>query len=284
MNEIIVKDDIKIENMIYEIRGKQVMLDSDLAKLYQVETKRINEAVKNNIEKFPERFCFRITENEFNILKSKFSTSKGRGGSRKGHSVFTEQGIAMLATILKSKVATRVSIAIMDAFIVMRKFISSNLLEQKYVNNMVFELDERVSLLENTFSKFDTFSNEIFFEGQIYDAYSLLIDIFNTSKESIIIIDNYISKELLDILSKTERKVTIYTKVIDNNLINKYNSQYHNVTIKINNSFHDRFIIIDNKVLYHCGASFKDLGKKCFAITKIDDKEILCNILNILLS
>lgn len=282
MNEIIVKDDIKIENMIYEIRGKQVMLDSDLAKLYQVETKRINEAVKNNIEKFPERFCFRITENEFNILKSKFSTSKGRGGSRKGHSVFTEQGIAMLATILKSKVATRVSIAIMDAFIVMRKFISSNLLEQKYVNNMVFELDERIKLLEDTFSKFDTFSNEIFFEGQIYDAYSLLLDIFNTSKESIIIIDNYISKELLDILSKTERKVTIYTKVIDNNLINKYNSQYHNVTIKINNSFHDRFIIIDNKVLYHCGASFKDLGKKCFAINKIEGKEILCNILNIL--
>ena len=282
MNEIIVKDDIKIENMIYEIRGKQVMLDSDLAKLYQVETKRINEAVKNNIEKFPERFCFRITENEFNILKSKFSTSKGRGGSRKGHSVFTEQGIAMLATILKSKVATRVSIAIMDAFIVMRKFISSNLLEQKYVNNMVFELDERVSLLENAFSKFDTFSNEIFFEGQIYDAYSLLLDIFNTSKESIIIIDNYISKELLDILSKTERKVTIYTKVIDNNLINKYNSQYHNVKVLINNSFHDRFIIIDNKVLYHCGASFKDLGKKCFAINKIEGKEILCNILNIL--
>ena len=282
MNEIIVKDDIKIENMIYEIRGKQVMLDSDLAKLYQVETKRINEAVKNNIEKFPERFCFRITENEFNILKSKFSTSKGRGGSRKGHSVFTEQGIAMLVTILKSKVATQVSIAIMDAFIVMRKFISSNLLEQKYVNNMVFELDERIKLLEDTFSKFDTFSNEIFFEGQIYDAYSLLIDIFNTSKESIIIIDNYISKELLDILSKTERKVTIYTKVIDNNLINKYNSQYHNVTIKINNSFHDRFIIIDNKVLYHCGASFKDLGKKCFAINKIEGKEILCNILNIL--
>ena len=280
MNEIIVKDDIKIENMIYEIRGKQVMLDSDLAKLYQVETKRINEAVKNNIEKFPERFCFRITENEFNILKSKFSTSKGRGGSRKGHSVFTEQGIAMLATILKSKVATRVSIAIMDAFIVMRKFISSNLLEQKYVNNMVFELDERIKLLEDTFSKFDTFSNEIFFEGQIYDAYSLLIDIFNTSKESIIIIDNYISKELLDILSKTERKVTIYTKVIDNNLINKYNSQYHNVTIKINNSFHDRFIIIDNKVLYHCGASFKDLGKKCFAINKINNINILNDLIN----
>ena len=274
MNELIVKEDIKIENMIYEIRGKQVMLDSDLAKLYDVETKRINEAVKNNIEKFPERFCFRITENEFNDLKSKFSTSNERGGSRKGHSAFTEQGVAMLATILKSKVATQVSIAIMDAFVTMRKYISSNLLEQKYVNNMVFELDERVSLLEDTFSKFDTFSNEIFFEGQIYDAYSLLLDIFNTSNKNIIIIDNYISK--------TNKQIIIYTKNIDNNLINKYNSQYHNVTIKINNSFHDRFIIIDNKILYHCGASFKDLGKKCFAINKIDDKEILCSILNIL--
>ena len=282
MNELIVKEDIKIENMIYEIRGKQVMLDSDLAKLYDVETKRINEAVKNNIEKFPERFCFRITENEFNDLKSKFSTSNERGGSRKGHSAFTEQGVAMLATILKSKVATQVSIAIMDAFVTMRKYIFSNLLEQKYVNNMVFEHDERVSLLEDTFSKFDTFSNEIFFEGQIYDAYSLLLDIFNTSNKNIIIIDNYISKELLDILSKTNKKITIYTKNIDNNLINKYNSQYHNVTIKINNSFHDRFIIIDNKILYHCGASFKDLGKKCFAINKIDDKEILYSILKIL--
>ena len=170
----------------------------------------------------------------------------------------------------------------MDALVTMRKYISSNLLEQKYVNNMVFELDERVSLLEDTFSKFDTFSNEIFFEGQIYDAYSLLLDIFTTSNKNIIIIDNYISKELLDILSKTNKKITIYTKNIDNNLINKYNSQYHNVTIKINNSFHDRFIIIDNKILYHCGASFKDLGKKCFAINKIDDKEILYSILNIL--
>ena len=170
----------------------------------------------------------------------------------------------------------------MNAFVTMRKYISNNLLEQKYVNNMVFKLDERVSLLEDTFSKFDTFSNEIFFEGQIYDSYSLLLDIFNTSNKNIIIIDNYISKSLLDILSKTNKKITIYTKNIDNNLINKYNSQYHNVTIKINNSFHDRFIIIDNKILYHCGASFKDLGKKCFAINKIDDKEILCSILNIL--
>ena len=284
MNELIVKDDIKIENMIYEVRGKQVMLDSDLAKLYQVETKRINEAVKNNLKKFPERFSWKLTKEESeNFLVENFDQKlETRGGRYKNPRVFTEQGVAMLATILKSKVAIDVSIAIMDAFVAMRKFISSNLLEQKYVNNMVFKLDERVSLLEDTFSKFDTFSNEIFFEGQIYDAYSLLLDIFNSSNKSIVIIDNYISKSLLDVLSKTNKKITIYTKNIDNNLINKYNSQYHNVTIKINNSFHDRFIIIDNKILYHCGASFKDLGKKCFAINKIDDKEILYSILNIL--
>ena len=135
MDNIVLKSDEKIENLIYEIRGMQVMLDSDLAKLYQVETKRINEAVKNNIDKFPERFCFRITEKEYNSLKSKISTSKG--GARKGHSVFTEQGVAMLATILKSKVATQVSIAIMDAFVAIRKYISSNLIEQKYINHMV---------------------------------------------------------------------------------------------------------------------------------------------------
>ena len=283
MNEIIVKENIQIENMIYEIRGKQVMLDRDLAKLYNVETRIINQSVKRNAQRFPEEFCFQLTNGEFEKWKSQIVMSNSdKIGLRKKPYVFTEQGIAMLSALLKSETAIKTSISIMNAFVTMRKYISNNLLEQKYINNMVLEHDERIKLLEDTFSKFDTFSNEIFFEGQIYDAYSLLIDIFNTSKESIIIIDNYISKELLDILSKTEGKVTIYTKVIDNNLINKYNSQYHNVKVLINNSFHDRFIIIDNKVLYHCGASFKDLGKKCFAINKIEGKEILCNILNIL--
>ena len=140
MNDIVLKQEEKIENLIYEIRGKQVMLDTDLAKLYQVETKRINEAVSRNKEKFPERFCFRITEKEYDFLKSQFATSKG--GSRKGHAVFTEQGVAMLATILKSKIAAQVSIAIMDAFVAMRKYISSNLIEQKYINNIVLEHHE----------------------------------------------------------------------------------------------------------------------------------------------
>lgn len=153
MNEITIKDDIKIEDLIYEIRGKQVMLDSDLARLYKTETKRINEAVSRNNEKFPVRFCFKISEEEYNTLKSQIATSKG--GSRKGHTVFTEQGVAMLATILKTSVAIKVSIAIMDAFVAMRKYISSNLIEQKYINNMVLEHEEEIKLLQESFSKLE---------------------------------------------------------------------------------------------------------------------------------
>ena len=135
MNNIVITEEITIENLIYEVKGKQVMIDSDLAKLYKTETKRINEAVNRNKEKFPERFCFRITEKEYNFLKSQSATSKG--GSRKGHTVFTEQGVAMLATELKTSVATEVSITIMDAFVAMHKYISTNLIEQKYINYMV---------------------------------------------------------------------------------------------------------------------------------------------------
>ena len=287
MNELIVKEDIKIENMIYEVRGKQVMLDSDLAKLYECKngTKDINKAAKRNISRFPEDFYFQITREEYNeILRSQNVTLELERGKYSKYLpyVFTEQGVSMLSSVLKTEKASGVSISIMRAFVAMRKYISTELLEQRYINNQVIKNTEDIKLLKETFTNFKTFSNEIFFEGQIYDAYSLLLDIFNSSNKSIVIIDNYISKSLLDVLSKTNKKITIYTKNIDNNLINKYNSQYHNVTIKINNSFHDRFIIIDNKILYHCGASFKDLGKKCFAINKIEDKEILYSILNIL--
>ena len=212
MDNIVLKSDEKIENLIYEIRGMQVMLDSDLAKLYQVETKRINEAVKNNIDKFPERFCFRITEKEYNSLKSKISTSKG--GARKGHSVFTEQGVAMLATILKSKVATQVSIAIMDAFVAIRKYISSNLIEQKYINHMVLEHDTQIHLLQESFKKLEEKKkvNEIYFDGQIYDAYSKILEIFKEAKEELTVIDAYADNTILDIIKRLNVKVTIITK------------------------------------------------------------------------
>ena len=282
MNSIVVSDNIKIENMIYEIRGKQVMLDSDLADLYGCKngTKEINQAVKNNIEKFPERYCFRITEKEYSSLKSKILTSKG--GSRKGHTVFTEQGVYMLATILKGKLATSITIAIMDAFVAMKSIINTSLIEQKYINSLVLEHDNEIKILQESFDKLNTKenNNHIFYEGQIYDAYSLLIDILSKAKKEIIIIDNYAGKKLFDIIKDINIKVKIYTENIDNISKEKYEKQYNNLEIINTNIFHDRFIIIDNKLLYHSGASFKDLGKKCFAITKMEDNNILKELLN----
>ena len=282
MNKIVVDDNIKIENMIYEIRGKQVMLDSDLATLYGCKngTKEINQAVKNNIEKFPERYCFRITEKEYSSLKSKVLTS--RGGSRKGHTVFTEQGVYMLATILKGKLATSITIAIMDAFVVMKNIINTSLIEQKYFNELTIKNTEDIKLLQESFDKLNTkeSNNHIFYEGQIYDAYSLLIDILSKAKKEIIIIDNYAGKELFDIIRNINVKVKIYTENIDNISKEKYEKQYSNIEIINTNTFHDRFIIIDNRVLYHSGASFKDLGKKCFAITKMEDNNILKELLD----
>ena len=250
----------------------------DLAKLYHVETKRINEAVKNNMEKFPERFSWKLTEEESKMFLVEIFDQKNietRGGRYRCPRVFTEQGVAMLATILKSKVATQVSIRIMDAFVAMRKYISTNLIEQKYINDLVLKDSKRIDLLEDAFSSFKEQNNHIFFEGQIYDAYSLMIKIFDKALSSIIIIDNYIDKNILDILSKTNKQVTLITNKYKIQDYEKYKEQYNNVTLVVNNSFHDRFIILDKKDLYHSGASFKDLGNKCFAITKIESKEIL---------
>ena len=280
MNEIMTKE-IVIEEMIYEVRGVQVMLDSDIAKLYQVETKRINEAVKNNPDKFPERYCFRISEEEYRSLKSKFSTSKG--GSRKGHMVFTEQGLYMLATILKSKVATEVSIAIMDTFVKMRHYINYNseLLPRKFMllESRIDDNTKRINELFDKFNPKEITKHCIFFENDLYDAYSLLLDIFSTAKKEIIIIDNYAGKELLDILKNVDKQITIVSKNIDDVLSKKYKSQYSNITFINSSSFHDRFIIVDRTTLYSCGASFKDLGKKCFAINEFIDKEYLIKLL-----
>ena len=282
INDLIEKEDIKIENMIYEIRGKQVMLDSDLARLYKCKngTKTINQAVKRHINRFPERYMFQLSEREYDNLRSQVGTTKENNKSRTLPYVFTEQGVAMLATILRTPIAEEVSIRIMDAFVAMRKYISTNLIEQKYINDLVLKDSKRIDVLENAFSSFKDKNNHIFFEGQIYDAYSLMIKIFDKALSSIIIIDNYIDKNILDILSKTNRKVTLITNKYNNVDYEKYKEQYDNVTLVVNNSFHDRFIILDKEVLYHSGASFKDLGKKCFAITKIKSKEILDSLLD----
>ncbi len=287
MNGIELLEESKIENMIYEVRGKQVMLDSDLALLYQVETKRINEAVRNNLEKFPERFSWLLSNNEWDFLRSKFSTSSlvnnNHGGRRYNPRVFTEQGVAMLATILKSTVATQVSIAIMDAFVLMRKYISNELIEQKYINNLVIKHDEDIKLLQESFNKFEEKKkdNEIYFNGQIYDAYSKIIDILKDARDNIIIIDNYADKFVLDMIRNLKIDVTIICK--NNSLlkeidIDKYQKQYKNLKVVYNNDFHDRYIILDKKEIYHFGSSLNYAGSKTFSINKLED-EIVKNSL-----
>ena len=284
MNEIIKKEEITVENMIHEIRGKQVMLDRDVAMLFGYETKYLNRQVQRNINRFPDNYCFQLTEEENKNLRCQFVTSSSNtnyGGRRYTPYVFTEYGITMLAGILKSDTAVEMSLKIVNTFIAMRKYINNNLIEQKYINKLVIKDHERINLLEESFNKLEekTKRNSIFFEGQIYDAYSLIIDILNTSNKEIIIIDNYAGKELLDILKDINKDITIISKNINNELEKKYLSQYQNIKFIHKDSFHDRFIIIDKQILYHCGSSFKDLGKKCFAISKIEDIQILNNLI-----
>ena len=273
MNQVIEKQNI--ENLIYEIRGKQVMLDSDLAWLYNVETKRINEAVKNNIEKFPERFSWRLTiEETINISRSKFSTLKIKQGSniKYGARVFTEQGVMMLATILKSKIAVETTIRIMDAFVLMKKYISN-------------DHTEDIKLLKESFNKLSEKrkDNEIFFNGQIYDAYSKILNIFKSTKKELIIVDAYADNTTLDIIKRLSIKVTIITKT--NNLltkqdIEKYNKQYKNLKVIFNNTFHDRYFILDNKEVYYCGTSINRIGYKTFGIALMNDEETYIPLLN----
>ena len=282
MNDLIIKDNIKIEDLIYEVRGKQVMLDSDLAKLYGCKngTKSLNLAVKRHINKFPERFMFQLTENETKLLRFQNETTNNM--SRTLPYVFTEQGVTMLATVLKTEVADEMSIKIMDAFVTMKNYINNNFIEQKYINNLVLDLDERVCLLEESFDKLSTKkdNNHIFYEGQIYDAYSLLIDILSKAKEEIIIIDNYAGKELFDITRNINVNIKIYTKNIDNISKKKYEKEYSNIEIISTDIFHDRFIIIDNKELYNIGSSLKDIGKKCSSVNKIEDAVIISELID----
>lgn len=289
MNNIIVKDEIIIENLIYEIRGKQVMLDSDLAKLYECKngTKDINKAVNRNLERFPKDFYFQLTADEFSNLKFQFGTSNknNHGGIRKLPHVFTEQGVAMLATVLRTEVASQMSIAIMRAFVTMQKYLSSNLLEQKYINNQVMKNTKDIKLLQESLDKLEEKrkTNEIYFDGQIYDAYSKIQEIFISAKKELIIIDAYADKTTLDIIKRLNIQVTIITR--SNNLltkqdIEKYNKQYHNLNVVYDNTFHDRYFILDNKEVYHCGASINRIGYKTFSITLLSDKNVCIALLD----
>ena len=284
MNEIAEKDVINIENMIYEIDGKEVMLDTDLAKLYNVETKRVNEAVYRNKEKFPNRISWITSDSEVNFLWSQNATANISSKSRNNPRVFTEQGVYMLATILKSKTAIEVSIRIMDTFVKMRHYINynKNVLPRRFLL-LEDNVDENTRRIDELFDKFNPkviTKNSIFFKNDIYDAYSVLLEIFDIAKEEIIIIDNYMGKVLLDKLRNINRKIVVISSNIDKTLTKKYIKQYNNVTFINNDSYHDRFIIIDRKRAFHCGASFKDLGKKCFGIHEIENKVEIEKLIN----
>jgi hypothetical protein len=282
---------IKIENMIYEIRGKQVMLDSDLAILYKCKngTKSINLAVKRHLNKFPERFMFQLSKEEYySILRFQSETLELNTIKNTKYLpyVFTEQGVAMLAATLKTKVADEISIKIMDAFVVMKKYISSNLIQQKYINNLVLEDHYRLQKIEASLNKLGEkkLTNEIYFKGQIYDAYSKIKDIFETAESELIIIDNYVDKTILDMIKNFNIKVLLMTKKKNKLLskldIEKYNSQYTNLTIKYTDDFHDRYFIIDKNIVYHCGTSINYAGSKTFSINLLEDNLLKNNLIN----
>ncbi len=283
MNEVIEKEAIHIENMIYEIRGVQVMLSSDVAKLYQVETKVLNQTIKRNINRFPSSFCFQLTNDEIDELSSRSQiVTLNKSNNSRGYNikylpyVLTEQGIMMLSGLLKSDIAVKVNIEIINAFVKMRKYFANNTSN----NEILVNHEKRLLVLENTLDSFkEKELSKIFFEKELYDAYSLLLDIFNKTSEEIIIIDNYAGKELLDILKNVNKKIIIVSSNINEILKKKYESQYNNVRFINNNSFHDRFIILDRNKLYSCGASFKELGKRCFCIYENNDKDYLQRIL-----
>jgi len=293
MNELTI-DNQTIQDKIYTIRDMQVMLDEDLAVLYGVETKVFNQAVKRNVERFPQKFRFQLTEEEYENFRLQFMTSSnehslrsqfvtlesGRGKHRKYLPyVFTEQGVSMLSAVLKSKIAVEISIKIIDTFVNMRKFVSSNV-------NMFsrFErIEKRLSLHDDNFDKIFNAIEEkgipqkqhIFYDGQIFDAYLLVSDIIKSAKISVKLIDNYIDESTLVLFTKRALhvKALFYTKTISKQLqidLKKHNAQYSKIEIKKFDLSHDRFLIIDEKEVYHFGASLKDLGKKWFAVSKLD--------------
>ena len=281
-----------IKNLIYTIRGMQVMLDSDVANLFKYTTKNINKSVKNNAERFPEYYCFQLTTKEYNSLMTRrYNITKiGRSNNRKYLPyVFTEYGITMLAALLKSEVAVNISIKIVNTFMQMRKNFYENNQVFERLTSLEYKLLEQEKKINNILGELkfeENIKQKIFFKGQIYDAYSIIIDIIKSANKKILIIDNYIDDNVLKMLSKKKKdvEVTILTSIksnIEKLDIKKFNKEYPILKLEKTNKFHDRFIIVDNKEMYHLGASIKDLGKKCFGINKIEDIKIVEKIINL---
>jgi hypothetical protein len=299
-----MNDMTNIESKILVIRGQQVMLDRDLAELYGVETKVLNQAVKRNIERFPEQFMFNLTKEEQDSVeissRSQFVTSKNLksqtvtsswGGRRKLSYAFTEQGVAMLSAVLRSETAVKVSIQIMNAFVTMRRYLLANSQVFQRLDRIEIRQLESDQKIDTLFSIMDKYKIEdkqgVFVQGQIFDAYTKFQELIKSAKKEIILIDNYIDLTVLDQLTakNTGVDVIIYTqpktpvKKLD---IDKFNAQYPTLAIKHTNTMHDRFLIIDNTEIYHIGASLKDLGKKCFGFTRLEDARWIKTVLNAL--
>jgi len=304
-NSIVQLQVENIENRILVIRNQQVMIDRDLALLYGVETKRLNEQVKRNIERFPERFMFQLTKEEqefydcqrsqiatLNDLKSQNATSNMRGKYSKYLSyAFTEQGVAMLSSVLRSETAVQVSIRIMDAFVAMRRFLQNNaqiFVELGSIKQHLIESDlhhkENDQKIERLFTLMDRYKIEdkqgIFFQGQIFDAYAKFESFIQQAKKEIILIDQYVDLSVLERLTKKRKgvNVSIYTKThtpLNAQDIQQFNAQYPTLSVHHTTKMHDRFLIIDRTIIYHIGASLKDLGKKCFAFEILEDASTL---------
>lgn len=284
-----------IEKLIYVIRDKQVMIDSDLAMLYQVETGALNRAVKRNIKRFPDDFRFQLTVEEYENLKCQSGISSlnenGYGGRRTLPYVFTEQGISMLASVLHSDIAVNVSIGIMRAFVEMRRFIANNALLFERISNVELkqleyqkQTDEKLEQIFEYISEHEEASQKIFFDGQIYDAFSLIVSLIQKAEKEITLIDGYVDVGTLNLLAKKNEgvSVTVYTHQrtrLSNIDVANFNAQYPALEVKYTSVFHDRFLILDGKTAYHIGASLKDAGKKTFGITLINDESITKDIL-----
>jgi len=283
MNNIaVLQPELNIDNRIYTIRGVQVMIDRDLALLYCVETRTINQSVKRNIDRFPIEFCFQLSDDEFNYWMSQFVISnKEKMGIRKRPYAFTEQGVAMLSGVLRSKTAVQVSLQIMRAFVAMRKFILNNAQIFQRLDLLEIKQLKTDQTLDNVLKALDKKQNQpekgVFFDGQMFDAYKFISDLIRKAEKSIVLIDNYIDDKVLTMFSKRKKgvSITIYTKQLNKQIaldVEKFNEQYEPVEIIEMKLAHDRFLIIDQTELYHIGASLKDLGKKWFAFSKMNSE------------
>lgn len=270
----------EIQNKIYTIRGIQVMIDRDLATLYNVETRVLNQAVKRNSGRFPKEFCFKLTSDELENWKSQIVMSnEDKMGLRRPPFAFTEQGVAMLSAVLRSDTAVQVSIQIMNAFVSMRRFLVANARVFERLDSLELKQITTDKKIEQVLDAIDSKKlppkQGVFYDGQVFDAFSLVSDIVRSAKKSIVLIDNYVDDSVLTLFSKRKKgvKLSILSMTVSKQLkldVTKFNEQYPPVSVQEFKKAHDRFLMIDDKDLYHFGASLKDLGKKWFAFSKID--------------